>query len=204
MIVLLQRAVARSAALGARVLSLLWLSFCVLVALDLAGPHPAAEQTLPAQPSWMKVDAAKKNLTVDIASGWNANNAALNFNGYYDGNMTLVVPVGWRVEMTFINRDGDNPHSIVVTEAYPPDALPEKAGREEAAIKRAYTINPLQGLFAGESDSMRFKVSSADRYLLFCGVPGHGIGGMWTRLDVRDGIDAPFVEYAEGAEPGRE
>jgi len=157
----------------------------------------------PIVPSWIESDTAAQKVRIDIIAGWNANNAALNFNGYYEGNMTLVVPVGWGVEVDFVNRDGDNPHSIVVTQAYAPDQMPEQAGREDTAIKRAYTRNPTGGIAAGETDSMRFKMLEGNFYF-FCGVHGHGIIGMWTRLDGRAGVEAPFIEIAEGADAGRE
>src|SRR2546422_1114204 len=33
-------------------------------------------------------------------------NGALNFNGFRDGQLTLVVPVGWQTEIDFRNHDG--------------------------------------------------------------------------------------------------
>ena len=165
------------------------------------GAAAAGERVVP---SWMAVDGAAKTVEISIESGWNANNSSWNFNGYYEGGMSVVVPVGWRVGITLRNRDGNLPHSLVVTEPYPPDQLPEKAGGRDAAIKRAYTNQPEMGLAANQVDSLRFKALPVGRYHLFCGIPGHGRGGMWTGFEVRDNIDTPFVEIADSVEPGRE
>jgi hypothetical protein len=43
-------------------------------------------------PSWMKIQAPARLVRLDIVAGWNANNGALNYNGYFSGDMTVVVP----------------------------------------------------------------------------------------------------------------
>ncbi len=154
-------------------------------------------------PSWMKAEAAKKKVEFHFISGFNANNSGWNFNGYYEGAATIVVPVEWSVEMTLINQDANSPHSMVVTKPYAPDEMPEKAGRGEAAIKRAFTTGPNEGLFAGKEDTFRFKAKTAGEYYLLCGVPGHGLAGMWIKLTISAEVDAPYVEIAEGAPEGR-
>jgi sulfocyanin len=154
-------------------------------------------------PSWMKAEAAKKKVEFHFISGFNANNSAWNFNGYYEGGATIVVPVDWNVEMTLFNQDGNYPHSMVVTKAYAPGEFPEKAGREEAAIKRAFTTGPIEGLFAGDEDTLRFKAKSAGAYYLLCGVPGHARAGMWIKLEISAEADAPYVEIADGVAEGR-
>src|ERR1700759_3607703 len=82
--------------------------------LAFAYPALAALQT----PSWMKVNAQAKSVALDIVAGSNANNGALNFNGFYGGDMTVVIPQGWTVKVTFTNHDGMLPHSVLVTKAY--------------------------------------------------------------------------------------
>jgi sulfocyanin len=154
-------------------------------------------------PSWMQVDASAKLVKLDIIAGFNANNGALNFNGYYTGDMTVTVPLAWTVEITFHNHDGMLPHSLLVTKPYPLDQMPDLGSVNEVAIPRAYTVNPEQGIFAPKSDTLRFRATPAGRYYFFCGAPGHGKAGMWTRFAIDPSATAPYVTVAPGAETGR-
>ena len=157
----------------------------------------------PVVPSWMTVDAGAQKVTMDVVAGFNPNNSSWNFNGYYEGDMTVVVPEGWRVEITFTNQDGDVPHSLVVMADPGPDNLPLQAGREQAAFSRAYSKSPEQGISAGDHDTISFKADETGDFLWFCGVPGHGQSGMWIRFEVINGAEAPYIMIAAGAEPGR-
>src|SRR5215469_12535221 len=94
---------------------------CCLVASG-AG---AAEKLVP---SWMKITAPARLVRLDIVAGWNANDGALNFNGYFSGDATVVVPVGWTVDIAFKNNDGMLPHSLVVTRPYKREEIPQTAG----------------------------------------------------------------------------
>lgn len=111
-----------------------------------------------------------------------------NFNGYVDGELTLVIPAAANVVMTFINEDG-TPHSAVVI----PDTLPMPAMAEDAAIPRAYTTKASEGLGYYATDVMRFKAAPPGNYRIFCGVPGHGLSGMWIRLRVDSTAAAPAM-----------
>ncbi len=154
-------------------------------------------------PSWMTLLPDRKQVRMDVQAGWNPNNGALNFNGYYKGNMTVVLPVGWTVALSFLNHDGMLPHSLLVTRAYPPDQFPDVAGVGEVALPRAYTVNPEQGLPPNGTDRVDFKTAAPGEFYFFCGVAAHGTGGMWTRLRVDDRAAEPYVIVAEGAEEGR-
>ena len=169
--------------------------------LLVATAAPAAADEL--VPSWMSVDAGAQKVSMDVVAGFNPNNSNWNFNGYYEGGMTAVVPEGWRVEITLSNRDGDVPHSLVVMADPGADNLPLQAGREQAAFARAYSKSPEQGISAGDQDTVSFKTDKTGDFLWFCGVPGHGQSGMWTRFAVRGDAEAPYITIAADAEPGR-
>jgi sulfocyanin len=154
-------------------------------------------------PSWMTIQAATKTVTIDVIAGFNPNNSNWNYNGYHDGDMTVVLPLGWNVRMTFTNQDADVPHSLVVMTEVGPASLPLQAGREQAAFPRAYTKSPEQGLSAGEHDVIAFKASEAGKFLWLCGVPGHAQSGMWTHLQISADAASPYLRIAKGAEPGR-
>jgi sulfocyanin len=172
-----------------------------LLVLGWAGAAGAAERLTP---SWMSVEVGAKTVAMDVVAGFNANNSSWNFNGYYDGNATVVVPAGWGVRISLTNRDGDVPHSLVViADPGSPDELPLQAGREQVALPRAYSKSPEQGISAGDQDVVAFKTKEAGHYLWFCGVPGHGQSGMWIYFEVAADADAPYLTVAEDAEPGR-
>jgi sulfocyanin len=119
-----------------------------------------------------------------------------NFNGYTNGELTLTVPESTNVVMNFVNEDG-TPHSAVVIEDK--DPMPTMA--ETPAIPRAYTVKAIEGLGYYAKDVMRFKAAPAGDYRIFCGVPGHGLSGMWIRLKVAPGIPAPTMAETPAAPP---
>ena len=123
----------------------LWTLALALLAVTAAGgaTADAAEDHL--VPSWMTIDADAKTVTMDVIAGFNPNNSNWNYNGYHDGDMTVVLPQGWNVRMTFTNHDADVPHSLVVMTDVGPAELPLEAGREQAAFPRAYSKSPGAG-----------------------------------------------------------
>jgi sulfocyanin len=175
-------------------------SLAAVLVLIATAASAAEERTVP---SWMTVDAGAQKVTMDVVAGFNPNNSSWNFNGYYEGDMTVVVPEGWRVEITLTNRDGDVPHSLVVMADPGADNLPLQAGREQAAFPRAYSKSPEQGISAGDQDTISFKADQTGEFLWFCGVPGHGQSGMWTRFTVEADTEEPYVNIAADAEEGR-
>jgi hypothetical protein len=163
----------------------------------------AASAEAPLVPSWMKFEQSARLVRLDIIAGWNANNGALNFNGYFGGDMTVVVPVAWTVDIAFKNTDAMLPHSLLVTRPFKPEEMPDLAGLNQVAIPRAYTNNPEEGLPASKTDTVRFVTKQPGDFYLFCGAPGHGHGGMWTRLKVDPAADAPYVVVDTTATEGR-
>jgi sulfocyanin len=151
----------------------------------------------------MTVHEDARNVEMDVVAGFNPNNSSWNFNGYHDGNMTVVVPEGWRVRIDFTSRDGNVPHSLVVIADPGRENLPMEAGREHTAISSAYPKSPIQGISAGDKDVISFTAKKAGDYLWFCGVPRHGLSGMWVYFKVSADADQPYVTIAEGAAEGR-
>ncbi|HTW29342.1 MAG TPA: sulfocyanin-like copper-binding protein [Acetobacteraceae bacterium] len=156
-----------------------------------------------ALPSWIHADPAHRIATIDMVAGWNPNNSALNFNGYYAGDLTIVIPVGWTVKVSFTNHDGMLPHSLLVTKAYAKAKIPPQAGVNQVAISKAYTDDPDSGLAPGQKDSFDFKATDPGTYWWFCGVPGHGLEGMHVKLRIDPAATGPAAIIAPGAEKGR-
>ena len=63
----------------------------------------------------------------------------------------------------------------------------------DAAIPRAFTLRPAEGLISEATDSMRFAAQPAGDYLIFCGVAGHGAAGMWIRFQVSASAKTPAL-----------
>jgi sulfocyanin len=144
----------------------------------------------PVDPAWLSFDAAAKTARFKLTAGLTGLNGALNFNGYRDGELTLVVPVGWTVVVSFENHDGMLPHSAQVVAEQTP--IPASA-LDKAGIDRAYTNKAFEGLAPQAKDNMRFTAAPAGNYLFVCGVPGHALAGMWIRLRVSPDASEPSV-----------
>lgn len=169
-------------------------SLVTLVAFLSPEPGVAAD-TSAAAPAWMKVDAAKKTVAFDIQEAANGNNGTLNFNGYGHGDMTLVVPKGWTVTMHVVNHGaGAIPHSLEILQIT--ESIPSQ-GSEPPAFAGAETNNLIDGMKVGESDDLTFTADTPGKYWIFCGVPDHGIGGMWDYLVVSSTATAPSVTFAK-------
>ncbi len=139
-----------------------------------------APAALRIDPTWLKVDSAATSAEFSLIAGLGGINGGMNFNGATSGALTLVVPVGWHVVLNFRNDDPNMPHSAVVIPAVTP--VPAGAGRPTFA--GATTRQPDQGLSTGSRQSLRFDADRAGSYMIFCAVPGHGMAGMWMRLEV--------------------
>src|SRR5881296_899723 len=156
----------------------------VIALLLLSAPICVAQSpTTPSQIdcNWLTVDTTAKTATFQLTAGLTQLNGGLNFNGFNDGKLTLTVPVNWTVVLRFVNHDPNLPHSAEVVDT----AKPMPAGPvEPPALPRAMTARLMQGLGAGEADSMRFVATKPGSYMIFCAVPGHGLAGMWIRFKV--------------------
>ncbi len=149
-----------------------------ITSLSLAGPASAQEAQI--DPTWLSFDRAARTVRFRLIAGLTGLNGALNFNGFGDGELTLVVPVGWKTVIHFRNHDGMLSHSAeVIAPQTPLPAMPV-----DPAIPRAFTVKLESGLPPEATDEMRFTAQPPGEYLIFCGVPGHGLGGMWIRLRV--------------------
>jgi hypothetical protein len=149
---------------------------------DTASAAPSAAPAAPgsAQGQVLKFDPATNTVTFELIAG------PCNFNGYTNGGATLKLPSKANVVINFTNKDG-TPHSAEVISGDGP--IPNAAG--DPAIPRAYTNKALEGLPQEATDVMRFPVPESGKYRIFCGVPGHGLGGMWIWMVVDPAAKTP-------------
>lgn len=148
-----------------------------------------APAALRIDPTWLKVDSAATSTEFSLIAGLGGTNGGMNFNGATNGALTLVVPVGWHVVLNFRNDDPNMPHSAVVIPAVTP--VPAAAGRP--AFAGAATRQPDQGLATGARQALRFDADRAGSYMIFCAVPGHGMAGMWMKLEVSASATRPSL-----------
>jgi len=163
----------------------------------IVGAASARAQGQAIDPKWLGFDAAARTARFQLIAGLTGLNGALNFNGYSDGGLTFVVPLGWQTEIDFRNHDGMLPHSAEIIK--PTTPLPVQS--VAPAIPRAFTLNLDQGLVSEATDTMRFTAQPAGDYLIFCGVPGHGAAGMWIRFQVSATAKTPTLLLT--AAPGK-
>jgi hypothetical protein len=149
----------------------------------------AAAQEQAIDPNWLSYDAGAQSARFQLIAGLTGLNGALNFNGYRDGELTFLVPVTWKTEIDFRNHHQTLAHSAEIIARQTP--LP--GGPALPAIPRAFTTRLEEGLPPGATDTMRFTAEPAGDYLIWCGVLGHGLAGMWIRFDVSATANAPAI-----------
>ena len=141
-------------------------------------------------PSWLEWNATTKTAKFKLIAGIPGRaKSPFNFNGYTNGELTLVLPAGSAVIMNFVNDDG-TPHSAQIIADQTP--IPNMA-LDNAAIPRAYSKQASEGIAQFGTDILRFTAAPAGDYLIFCGVPGHGLSGMWIRVAVSATAQAPAL-----------
>jgi hypothetical protein len=128
----------------------------------------------------VKYDAASNTVTFELIAG------PFNFNGFTSGGATLAVPSKANMVINFVNKDG-TPHSAEVIAGDGP--IPNAA--VDPAIPRAYTNKVQEGLPQEAKDVILFAVPERGTYRIFCGVPGHGLSGMWIWLKVDPAAKTP-------------
>ena len=165
-------------------------ALALLTALVSLAPAPVNAQAAPASDTqWLKWDPATKTVTFELIAGADGAKSPFNFNGYIDGEANLIVPPASNVVMNFIQKDG-TPHSAELIADK--DPMPNMAG--DPAIPRAYTNKAVEGLPQEARDVMRFTAPDSGSYRIFCGVPGHGLSGMWIRFTVDPAAKEPKWE----------
>ncbi|WP_245458100.1 sulfocyanin-like copper-binding protein [Mesorhizobium sp. M6A.T.Cr.TU.016.01.1.1] len=95
----------------------------------------------PFVPSWIKNDPAAETVAIEIVADWNQveryrrdniRTDIIDFNGYWGGNLTIVVPAEWSVKIEFINGSSSFRHSLMLTRVYAQSEMPVKLTAEDA------------------------------------------------------------------------
>ncbi|GGR94563.1 hypothetical protein GCM10008960_21910 [Deinococcus sedimenti] len=161
-----------------------------------AAAHPAGSDLLR---DLLRQDLPSRTVTVQVVAGRDGSNAGLNFTGSSGGQGTLLVPLGWTVDLQFRNA-GTAPHSVIVLPFTSP--LPAQPRAADAAFPGAVSRNVTRGVGRdAAAQTVRFQASRAGEYLIACGVPGHALSGQYLKLSVRAGLKEADWDPAPHAHP---
>jgi PQQ-dependent dehydrogenase (methanol/ethanol family) len=157
-------------------------------------PEPAAPTAeggadTPAQ-TFLALGTEPKTVSLTVNAAMGAAGGGLNFNGFNRGGMTVNVPQGWHVNVSFKNLALQSPHSAVVTTV---DQTKETQPSTEGVFEGAATERAAQGITSG-TQFFEFDASRTGQYALLCAVAGHAIGGQWNYLTVGAANSKPSIK----------
>jgi hypothetical protein len=141
---------------------------------------------------FLKLGPMPKTVKITLVATFTDENSGMNFNGYSHGNAVYTIPLGWMVEVTFINPS-PVPHSAILVER----EMLKKVRVGEAAFEGASIPNPTTGISAGKA-TFAFTASEAGEYGLACGVPTHSMGGHWVAVNVSAKAKTPTLKLGDG------
>ena len=157
-----------------------------------AAPSAAAAPSATMPADWISVEDAARTVRVTLVAGETDANNRWNFNGYANGEATVVVPVGYTVTVNFENRDPVHYHSVgVLARAASYPAIFEEATPVfDGAITSNATSMTEATAPGGGTESITFVASEAGEYALVCPVPAHAVTGMWIGFEVSEAGDS--------------
>ncbi|MCW0217074.1 MAG: sulfocyanin-like copper-binding protein [Prosthecobacter sp.] len=144
----------------------------------------------------LKLGDSPKSVKVILVATFNAANAGMNFNGYSHGNAVLTVPVGWKVDVTFINPS-PIPHSAIVIDK----ADTKKLQVPEPYFEGGATPKHIVGMSMGKAE-FSFTPDEAGEFALACGFPTHALSGHWVALNISADAKVPTLQFGE--QPAKE
>jgi uncharacterized cupredoxin-like copper-binding protein len=130
-------------------------------------------------------DSAKHTADLTMIAGLGKTGGGFDFNGYSKGKMTVTVPLGWKVNVTF-----EVPASSTLAHSWVLVPYGAAMGSTKPAIAHAESPSPVQGTKPGKTVKITFTATTAGKYKMACAVPGHEMGGMWDTLIVKRGATA--------------
>jgi Sulfocyanin (SoxE) domain len=151
---------------GAAVLAAM-LTAALATAAPTAASHTAA-------PKWLTWNAGTHTASLTLIADYTGAIGGYNFNGYGKGKMTVTVPVGAHVNVTFGNRSAALNHGFVIT-SY---AKRTSTGPYPLAFNGASSTKPTIGTIKGKTEHHSFVAGKVGTYAILCAVPGHAVMGM--------------------------
>jgi alcohol dehydrogenase (cytochrome c) len=154
-------------------------------------PDVSARQGEAPPTKYLSLGSEPKTLGLQVLAAQGAAGGGLNFNGFNRGGMTVTIPQGYTVNVTFKNLSSNSPHSARVTSI---DAIKEvQAGTVPPAFPGASTKQPEAGITSG-TQYFDFVADKPGTYALLCGIAGHAIGGQWNYVKVVGANAKPSIK----------
>jgi len=145
-------------------------------------PYAGADAIVSGNPATMTA-------TVHLIAGQGSIAKGFNFNGYANGDMHVRVPTGWKVNVS-LTVAGKIPHSAIIV----PFSERTKGFAFQAAFPGSTVADYRMGIMSGDPPkTFSFTATTAGKYAIVCGVPGHDGLGMWDEFDVVNGLRQPDV-----------
>lgn len=138
-----------------------------------------------------KLGDKPQTVRITLVNAFTEANSWLNLNGYSHGKAVYTIPLGWTVEVTFINPS-PSPHSVVLVER----AMVGKLRVGEPAFKNASTPDPVTGMSSSKA-SFTFHTTTPGSYALACGIPTHASAGHWLALEVPAEAKVPSLQLGD-------
>jgi len=147
----------------------------VMVALTLTGC--TALQSSSAKPyrpdQIMKYDASAKTAYITLVAGADSGYGGFNFDGYSVGQLSIKIPLGWKVYVSCKNNSSVFTHTCAIVQAGP---ITPTGGK---IVFGATSPHPLTGLPYGAVANYSFTPNKLGKYRISCTVIGHEADGMW-------------------------
>jgi sulfocyanin len=164
------------------------LTLALLIATGASGVSAAHQSKAP---TWITTKGKTVNLT--LIAAYNNVQSGFNFDGGANGKMTITVPRGDKVNVSFSNK-APIPHSAeVVGFAKKPASLTTF----KPAFKGASSPNPTSGSPSGKTYKFSFTAAKTGKYLLVCAVPGHVAAGMWDNFVVSGSAKSGSIHFSK-------
>lgn len=149
----------------------------LLAMLTPSGSAPTTPSPSGSSSKFLSANPRSKTVTLTLIAGYNsANHGGFNFDGGYNGDMTVTIPVGYKVTVDFKNQ-AQFPHSAAIIG-------PTGSSATGPTIKGASTPHPVTGTAPGGSATFSFTPHTAGGYRIACLFPGHLLLGMYINLKV--------------------
>lgn len=142
---------------------------------------------------FIRLSDKEKTVKVTLVAVWTEENYGMNFNGFAKGAAVYTIPLGWTVEVEFINPS-PIPHSLIVIER----ADTKKIQVAEPYFKGAVVPNHLQGLSFAKA-SFSFVADEAGEFAFACGFPAHTLNGHWLALEIDESAKVPTLKLGDEA-----
>lgn len=145
--------------------------------------------TPPPSSPWLQYNLSSKTVNLELIASDTGANGGFNFDGYSLGQMTVTIPSGWTVNVTYQNNTNSTGHSAMIV----PYAQHTAPSGFTPAFSGSSTPNPDVGITSGQTQTMHFVATTPGKYAIICGVSGHADAGMWDTFVVSSTAVYPSV-----------